>query len=176
MSGFRTLGSRTIAEEAFLRLDRATVTTPDGSPIKRVIVAHPGAVAAVPIIGDDVIMIEQHRAPVGRPLLEIPAGKLDIPGEDRRDTAERELEEEIGYSPGRLVHLIDLLTTPGFSDECITIYLATDLEAVPPRPVGAEEHHAQLVRMTLGEAVAQVHAGVITDAKTVAGLLLVAGR
>jgi 8-oxo-dGTP pyrophosphatase MutT (NUDIX family) len=176
MSGFRTLGSRTIAEEAFLRLDRATVTTPDGSPIKRVIVAHPGAVAAVPIIGDDVIMIEQHRAPVGRPLLEIPAGKLDIPGEDRRDTAERELEEEIGYSPGRLVHLIDLLTTPGFSDECITIYLATDLEAVPPRPVGAEEHHAQLVRMTLGDAVAQVHAGVITDAKTVAGLLLVAGR
>jgi len=176
MSGFRTLGSRTIAEEAFLRLDRATVTTPDGTPIKRVIVAHPGAVAAVPIIGDDVILIEQHRAPVGRPLLEIPAGKLDIPGEDRRDTAERELEEEIGYSPGRLVHLIDLLTTPGFSDECITIYLATDLEAVPPRPVGAEEHHAQLVRMTLGDAVAQVHAGVITDAKTVAGLLLVAGR
>ena len=165
MSGFRTLGSRTIAEEAFLRLDRATVTTPDGSPIKRVIVAHPGAVAAVPIIGDDVILIEQHRAPVGRPLLEIPAGKLDIPGEDRRDTAERELEEEIGYSPGRLVHLIDLLTTPGFSDECITIYLATDLEAVPPRPVGAEEHHAQLVRMTLCDAVAQVHAGVITDAK-----------
>lgn len=176
MSGFRTLGSRTIAEEAFLRLDRATVTTPDGTPIKRVIVAHPGAVAAVPIIGDDVIMIEQHRAPVGRPLLEIPAGKLDIPGEDRRDTAERELEEEIGYSPGRLVHLIDLLTTPGFSDECITIYLATDLEAVPPRPAGAEEHHAQLVRMTLSDAVAQVHAGVITDAKTVAGLLLVAGR
>ncbi len=176
MSGFRTLGSRTIAEEAFLRLDRATVTTPDGTPIKRVIVAHPGAVAAVPIIGDDVILIEQYRAPVGRPLLEIPAGKLDIPGEDRRNTAERELEEEIGYSPGRLVHLIDLLTTPGFSDECITIYLATDLEAVPPRPVGAEEHHAQLVRMTLRDAVAQVHAGVITDAKTVAGLLLVAGR
>ena len=176
MSGFRTLGSRTIAEEAFLRLDRATVTTPDGTPIKRVIVAHPGAVAAVPIIGDDVILIEQYRAPLGRQLLEIPAGKLDIPGEDRRNTAERELEEEIGYSPGRLVHLIDLLTTPGFSDECITIYLATDLEAVPPRPVGAEEHHAQLVRMTLGDAVARVHAGVITDAKTVAGLLLVAGR
>ena len=176
MSGFRTLGSRTIAEEAFLRLDRATVTTPDGSPIKRVVVAHPGAVAVVPIIGDDVIMIEQHRTPVGRALVEIPAGKLDIPGEDRRDTAGRELEEEIGFSPGRLVHLIDLLTTPGFSDECITIYLATDLKAVPPRPVGAEEHHARLVRMRLDEAVEQVRSGVITDAKTVAGLLLASGR
>jgi 8-oxo-dGTP pyrophosphatase MutT (NUDIX family) len=176
MSGFRTLGSRTIAEEAFLRLDRATVTTPDGTSIKRVVVAHPGAVAVVPVIGDDVIMIEQHRAPVGRPLLEIPAGKLDIPGEDRRETAERELEEEVGFTPGRLVHLIDLLTTPGFSDECITIYLATDLEAVPPRPVGAEEHHAQLIRMPFSEAVDQVRAGVITDAKTVAGLLLAEER
>lgn len=176
MSGFRTLGSRTIAEEAFLRLDRATVVTPDGTSIKRVVVAHPGAVAVVPIIGDDVIMIEQHRAAVGRPLVEIPAGKLDIPGEDRRDTAERELEEEIGFRPGRLVHMIDLLTTPGFSDECITIYLATDLEAVPARPVGEEEHHSRLVRMRLEEAVQQVRAGVITDAKTVAGLLLAAGR
>ncbi|MEA2023504.1 MAG: NUDIX hydrolase [Actinomycetota bacterium] len=176
MSGFRTLGSRTIAEEAFLRLDRATVTTPDGNPIKRVVVVHPGAVAVVPIVGDDVIMIEQHRAAVGRPLLEIPAGKLDIPGEDRRHTAERELEEEIGFTPGNLEHLIDLLTTPGFSDECITIYLATDLIAVAMRPMGAEEHHARVVRIPLDEAVEQVRSGVITDAKTVAGLLLVAGR
>jgi ADP-ribose pyrophosphatase len=176
MSDFRTLGSRTIAEESFLRLDRATVTTPDGAVIKRVVVAHPGAVAVVPIIGDDVILIEQHRVPVGRPLLEIPAGKLDIPGEDRRTTAERELEEEIGFTPGHLEHLTDLLTTPGFSDECITIYLATDLAAVPARPAGAEEHHARVVRMRLDEAVEQVHAGVITDAKTVAGLLLAAGR
>ena len=176
MSGFRTLGSRTIAEEAFLRLDRATVVTPDGAAIKRVVVAHPGAVAVVPIIGDDVILIEQHRAPIGRSLLEIPAGKLDVPGEDRRDTAERELEEEIGFTPGRLEHLTDLLTTPGFSDECITIYLATDLKAVPARPMGAEEHNATVVRMRLADAIEDVRAGVITDAKTVAGLLLAIGR
>ncbi len=176
MSGFRTLGSRTIAEEAFLRLDRITVTTPDGTTVKRVVVAHPGAVAIVPMIDGDVIMIEQHRPAVGRSLLEIPAGKLDIPGEDRRETAERELEEEIGFTPGHLEHLTDLLTTPGFSDECITIYLATDLAAVPARPAGIEEHHARVVRMRLNEAVDQVRAGVIADAKTVAGLLLAAGR
>lgn len=176
MSGFRTLGSRTIAEEAFLRLDRATVVTPDDAVIKRVVVAHPGAVAIVPIVGDDVILIEQHRVPVGRSLLEIPAGKLDVPGEDRRHTAERELEEEIGFTPGRLDHLTDLLTTPGFSDECITIYLATGLTAVPARPMGAEEHHATVVRMRLADAIEDVRAGVITDAKTVAGLLLSTGR
>ncbi len=176
MNAFRTVGSRTIAEEAFLRLDRATVLTPEGHTIKRVVVAHPGAVAVVPIIGNDVILIEQHRVPVGRPLLEIPAGKLDIPGEDRRETAGRELEEEIGFTPGRLDRLIDLLTTPGFSDECITIYLATDLSPVPPRPVGAEEDHALVVRMPMDEAVEQIRTGVITDAKTVVGLLLAAGR
>ncbi|MEA3501376.1 MAG: NUDIX hydrolase [Actinomycetota bacterium] len=176
MSGFRTLGSRTIAEESFLRFDRATVVTPDGIPISRVVVAHPGAVAVVPIIGDDVILIEQHRVPVGRPLLEIPAGKLDVPGEDRREAARRELEEEIGFTPRHLEHLTDLLTTPGFSDECITIYLATELEAVPPRPEGAEEHHATVIRMRLVEAVERIHAGRITDAKTVAGLFLAAGR
>jgi ADP-ribose pyrophosphatase len=176
MSGFRTLGSRTIAEESFLRLDRATVTTPDGATIERIVVAHPGAVAVVPIIGDDVVMIEQHRAAVGRSVLEIPAGKLEIPGEDRRKTAERELEEEIGFTPGILEHLTDLLTTPGFSDECITIYRATGLVAVPARPAGVEERHARVLRVPLDEAVASVRGGVIADAKTVVGLLLAAGR
>lgn len=176
MSGFRTLGSRTIAEESFLRLDRATVTTPDGETLERLVVAHPGAVAVVPLIDDDVVMIEQYRTPVGRALLEIPAGKLDIPGEDRRNTAARELEEEIGFAPGHLEHLTDLLTTPGFSDECITIYLATGLKPVPARPVGAEEHHARIVRMPLAEAIEQVREGTITDAKTVVGLLLASGR
>ncbi len=176
MSGFRTIGSRTIAEELFLRLDRAVVETPDGGVIERVIVAHPGAVAVVPLIDGDVILIEQHRAAVGRGLLEIPAGKLDIPGEPRRETAARELEEEVGYAPGRLEHLTDLLTTPGFSDECITIYLGTDLRPVEARPVGIEEDHASIVRVPLSDAVDRVLAGEITDAKTVAGLLLTSAR
>jgi len=130
----------------------------------------------VPIIDGDVILIEQHRPAVDRALLEIPAGKLDIPGEPRPDTAIRELEEEIGYTPGRLEHLTDLLTTPGFSDECITIYLGTDLTPVPARPVGVEEDHATIIRMPLDRAVAMVSDGTIQDAKTIAGLLLASGR
>ncbi len=176
MGEFRMIGARTIAEEAFLRLDRATIATPNGQTITRVVVSHPGAVAVVPILGDDVFLFEQHRAALGRNLLEIPAGKLDVPGEDRREAARRELEEEIGFSPGLLEHLTDMITTPGFCDEVITIYRASDLEAIASHPVGAEEEHATIVRIPFSEALDRVHAGEITDAKTVVGLLLAAGR
>ena len=176
MHDFRMIGARTISEEAFLRLDRATITTPSGQTVTRVVVAHPGAVAVVPLIGDDVLLFEQHRAPLGRDLLEIPAGKLDVPGEDRTEAARRELEEEIGYSPGLLEHLTDLITTPGFCDEVITIYRATGLEEVSSQPVGVEEEHARIVRMPLSEALERVHAGEINDAKTAVGLLLAVGR
>ena len=176
MGEFRMIGARTIAEEVFLRLDRATIATPNGQTITRVVVSHPGAVAAVPILGDDVFLFEQHRAALGRNLLEIPAGKLDVPGEDRREAARRELEEEIGFSPGLLEHLTDMITTPGFCDEVITIYRASGLEAIATHPVGVEEEHATIVRMPFYEALDRVHAGEITDAKTVVGLLLAAGR
>ena len=95
---------------------------------------------------------------------------------DRAETARRELEEEIGFTPGHLDHLTDLLTTPGFCDEVITIYRATDLTPVPTNPIGAEEEHATIIQIPLIDAVDQVRAGVITDAKTVAGLLLAANQ
>ena len=176
MADFRLIGARTIAEEAFLRLDRATIATPDGRVVTRVVVSHPGAVAVVPILDGDVFLFGQHRASIGRNLLEIPAGKLDVPGEDRREAARRELAEEIGFAAGRLDHLTDLITTPGFCNEVITIYRATNLEKVSSQPVGAEEEHATILRMPLEEAIRRVHAGEITDAKTVVGLLLVADR
>jgi len=75
-----------------------------------------------------------------------------------------------------LEHLTDMITTPGFSDEVITIYRASDLEAIASHPVGAEEEHATIVRIPFSEALDRVHAGEITDAKTVVGLLLAAGR
>lgn len=176
MTSFRTVGSRTVAEEAFLHITRATITTPNGDTVKRVVINHPGAVAVVPILDGDVFLIDQYRAALDRNLLEIPAGKLDVPGEDRDEAARRELEEEIGFTPGRLDHLTDLLTTPGFCDEVITIYRATDLAPVPTNPIGAEEEHATIVRISLAEAVDRVRDGSITDAKTVVGLLLTAGQ
>jgi len=176
VTGFRLLGRRTIAQAAFLRLDRLHYVTPDGSAMVRVSVHHPGAVAVVPVVDGDVILIEQFRAPLGQPLLEIPAGKLDIFGEDPEAAAIRELEEEVGRTTDHVELLTVLCTTPGFSDERISIYLATDLREVPAKPVGVEEHHAVLHVLALAEAVEMVTSGEIVDAKSVAGILLAARR
>lgn len=142
----------------------------------RAAIHHPGAVAVVPVEGRDIMLIEQFRAPLGGTLLEIPAGKLDVSGEDREAAALRELEEEMGRTAERLELLTELATTPGFSDERIAIYLATNLHEVPSQPVGAEERYAIVRTMPLGAAVDLVKDGTIVDAKSVAGILLAAHR
>lgn len=136
----------------------------------RVVVHHPGAVAVVPIVGDDVILIEQYRAPLESRLLELPAGKRDREGEPAEKTAARECEEEIGMRPGKLTSLGSVYTTPGFSDERIWLFLAEDLEPVEARPQGVEEEQSSIVRMPIVEALRRVDEGSIVDAKTVIGL------
>ena len=74
---FRLVGDRTVARVSFLRIDRLHYASVDGAHIERVAVRHPGAVVVVPLDGNDVVLIEQFRAPIGRRLLELPAGKLD---------------------------------------------------------------------------------------------------
>lgn len=176
MTGFRFLGRTTVAEAAFLRLEYLHYVTPDGSLMDRVSVHHPGAVAVVPVIDGGVVMIEQFRAPLGEALLEIPAGKLDVAGEDPAVAAIRELEEEVGRTTDHVELLTVLCTTPGFTDERISIYLATGLRDVPAAPVGVEEQHASLHVLPLDEAVEMVGRGDIVDAKSVAGILLAARR
>jgi len=149
-----------------------TVETPSGEHVERIVVEHPGAVAVVPRVGSDVVLVAQYRAAVSRVVLEIPAGKLDEPGESPEDAARRELAEETGYEARNLVHLTDLLTAVGFSDEKISIYLADDPIPGTARPVGAEEEYAEVIMMPWAEAVSRVRAGSITDAKTVAGILI----
>jgi len=133
-------------------------------------------VAVVPIIGDEVVLIEQYRAAAGQSILEIPAGKMDDPSHDRLHTAARELEEETGMRAGTMTLLTDLWTAIGFCDERIAIFLAEDLIEGDRVPVGAEEEEATIVRMPFDDAISMVHEGAITDAKTVAGLLLAAAR
>ncbi|GMQ84626.1 MAG: NUDIX hydrolase [Acidimicrobiia bacterium] len=176
MAGFHTTGSRSIADVGFARLDEVTIEAPDGTRAVRYALRLPNAVAIVALDGDDVVLIEQFRAPIGEAILEIPAGMLDIPGEDAITAARRELVEEVGFSAGRLDHLTDILTSPGVTDELISLYLAEGIEPVPRRPEGPEERHATVVTMPLAEAVEQVRIGRIRDAKSVIGLLLVAQR
>lgn len=171
--GFEIVGTTTANDLGFLRVDIATVRTPAGDSIERVVVVHPGAVAVVPMCGDELVLIEQYRAPVDAIVVEIPAGKLDKQGEDRRTAAARELTEETGYVADELTHLTDLRTGVGFTNEEITIFYAQSVTPGSAQPQGAEELEARVFTMPFSLAVEHVEKGLITDAKTVAGILLV---
>src|SRR4051812_33819436 len=126
----------------------------------REIVHHPGACAAIPLIGDDVLLVRQFRDAVGETLLEVPAGVRDVEGESVADCAAREVLEETGYRVTHIEPLGRVFTSPGFADEEIDLFLAH----VEPDPEHDPEDEIELVRMPLVEAVAAVRDGRITDA------------
>ena len=114
------------------------------------------------------LLVRQHRPAVGSSPLELPAGLID-PGEQPIDTARRELEEETGYLARRIEPLVRFYTSPGFTDELIHIFAATELVRTAVRLEDEEE--IDLVQMPLAAALELVLNGELSDAKTVAGLL-----
>src|SRR5947209_2635885 len=131
MTAERPLGSRRIYEGRVISLRTDDVELRSGQRAVREIVEHRGAVAMVPLINGDVMLVRQFRAAVGRALLEIPAGSLE-PGESVESCLQRELAEEIGMRAGRTEHLITFYPSPGFLTEAVHVYAARDL--VPHRP------------------------------------------
>ncbi|MGW5673020.1 NUDIX domain-containing protein, partial [Micromonospora sp. NPDC003776] len=154
------------------------VTMPGGGTATRDYVTHVGAVAVVAL--DDagqVVLIRQYRHPVGRHLWELPAGLMDVRGEDLADAARRELAEEADLTAGAIDVLVDLHSSPGFTNEVVRVFLARDLADVPAdqrHDRSDEEADLQVVRVDLDEAVRMVLAGEITNASCVAGLLAAA--
>jgi 8-oxo-dGTP pyrophosphatase MutT (NUDIX family) len=176
-TGFRTLGERTLYEGSVISLAIGTFEAPDGHRFEREIVHHPGAVSVVALHDDGrVVLLRQFRAPLGRELLEIPAGKRDVEGEPPEVTARRELEEETGLRAGSLEKLVEFHNSVGFSDEHSHVFLARELEPVAVDRQGVEERHMTIELVPLDEALAMIDAGAITDAKTVIGLTLAARR
>ncbi|MDQ3886407.1 MAG: NUDIX hydrolase [Actinomycetota bacterium] len=154
-----------------LRADH--VVMPSGSIAKREVLEHPGAVAIVPLDAEQrVVLIHQYRHPLGRALWELPAGLLDIAGEEPVETARRELAEEVGIAATDWSVLLDLAPSPGFSDESVRVFLARGLSEVT-RPAGADNEEADLEihRVPLHEAVHRVLSGEIVNSSTAAGLL-----
>lgn len=174
--GFRLVGVRHVGRSSFLDVQRLHMISPRGVIMERSVVRHPGAVAIVPVDGDDVILIKQYRAPTNSWLLEIPAGKLDVPGEALEEAAKRELEEEVGFRAGTIEPLSSFWTTPGFSDERMWVYLATNLTPVGARPHGAEEEVSEIVRTPIDSVRRLLAADEIEDAKTIIGLVAMLAR
>jgi len=148
----------------------------NGSTLVREFVKHPGAVAILAI--DDqqrVLLIRQYRHPVRSYLWEIPAGLLDIPGEDRLTAAKRELMEETGYEAETWTKLSDFMTTPGGNDEVITIYLAQNLKHVGHNlQLEGEEVDMLKEWFPLHEALASVLASEIQSPSAVVGIMAAA--
>ncbi|WP_370324968.1 NUDIX domain-containing protein [Euzebya sp.] len=178
--GFDLVGSETVFRSSFTTIRRDRIRMPDGDVTEREIAEHLSAVGAVPLDADDrVVLVRQYRHAFGRHYLEIPAGKLDVDGEDPAAAMRRELAEEVELAAADLETLVTFTNSAGWTTEQTTVYLATGLSA-EPRPddfdLTHEEADMEVVRIPLDEAVAMVHAGEIVDSKTVIGLLAVADR
>ena len=174
MSPFRILSSQTLVETGFIRLAELEVEG-EGERFTRLVVRHPGAVVAVPVEPDreHVLLVSQYRAAADRELLEVVAGKRDVEGEAPETTASREMHEEIGRRPGRLVKLCEFFNSPGFCDEYTHLYAALDVEKLDaPAAVNAEERAMTVERVHFDEVDDLIADGRIVDAKSIVGLLL----
>jgi 8-oxo-dGTP pyrophosphatase MutT (NUDIX family) len=151
---------------ARVRVD--TVRYEDGEESEREVVSHPGAVAVVAHDGERIYLVRQPREPVGEPdLLELPAGKLDEEGESPLDTARRELEEEIGKAAESWEKLATFYSSPGFSDEEVHVYLATDLH--DSEAEASENERIEVSAVPLAELDRVIED--CRDAKSLVGLL-----
>lgn len=167
------LFEKTLTEEykykgRIINLKVQQVELPNGNVNSREIVEHPGAVAIVPFLNEStIIMVEQFRKALDQVLLEIPAGKIDK-GEAPEKCGMRELEEETGYKAGSFEYLGKIVTAPGFTDEVIHIYKATDLYKGETNM--DEDEFINLKTFTLEEVKTMVKSGEIIDSKTIAAL------
>lgn len=155
-----------------LTVYRDRVRLPNGSESEREWIDHPGAAAVVPLLDDGrVILVRQFRYPVGAEFIEVPAGKLDFPGEPPEAVASRELEEETGWRAGRLTSLGAYHMAIGYTNEIIHCYLADNLMQVGSKL--DEDEFLEVLYIPFDEALQMVADGRITDVKSVVSLLMV---
>ena len=165
----KTLSSRLVYEGRAVKLRVDTVQTLGGRQTTREVVEHSDCVAIIALDADDkALLVKQFRKPVGKELLEIPAGGIG-PDEDPVTTVCREMREETGYLPRKVEKLGGFYSTPGYCTEYLYLYLATDLT---PSPLHAEDTDSiSLVRVLITQIPSLIASGNICDAKSIAGLL-----
>ena len=169
---FETTSSETLHTGKIFALRKDQVRMPGGKIVTREVVEHYGAVGVVAIDDEGRLpMVYQYRHPFGRRLWELPAGLLDVNGEAPHLTAARELREEAGLQAQSWQVLVDLDSTPGFSDESVRVYLATGLTQVDRPEAQDEEADMTMQWYPIAEAVRRVFSGEIVNALAVAGIL-----
>ena len=165
----KTLSSAYIYRGKIINLRQDKVKLSDGRETVREIVEHPGAVVILALTDKkEVVMIRQFRKPADEVLWELPAGKVE-PGEDLKNCALREFEEETGYYPRKIKKLITFFSTPGFCNERLTLFLAEDLEKRNKNEDADEFIEVELIKPS--EALKLVQENIIKDAKTIIGIL-----
>ena len=164
-----TIESTTHYEGAILSLRKDRVRMPNGRITVREVVEHSDSVCMVPLDADgNVLLVRQYRKPTESALLEVPAGGIEE-GETPEEAAMRELQEEVSHVAGALTPLAGFWLAPGWCDEYMYAFLATDL-----RPSDLEQDYDEMVetiRVPLGETIALIERGEIQDAKSIASLL-----
>jgi len=164
----RRLSSRLVYDGKLLKVHSDTVRLPDGATAEREWIDHPGAVAVLAVTdAGELVMEHQFRYPLGRDMIEVPAGKID-PGEDPLATAKRELREETGYTAAEWAHVATIHLAIGYSNEHIEIYLARRLSHEGAKL--DDEEFLEVLTLPLATALAWVREGKITDSKTVSTL------
>lgn len=160
----KTLDSETVYDGKIIKVLRDQALLEDGSSALREVVRHRGAAAVLALDGGgNAFFVKQFRYPLGRVLLEAPAGKLD-PGEEPLACAKRELSEECGLEGARWTELGPMLSSPGFCDEVIWLFLAEELSEVGQKL--DEDEFLDVVKMPLDEAYRMALSGALPDAKT----------
>lgn len=150
-------------------VDLVTVELPNGKITTRDVVRHPGASVVIPITDEGIVyLVKQYRKPINKICLELPAGKLDK-GEDPKECALRELKEETGLDTLNIRHVTSVHSAPGFTDEVLHMYLATEL--IEGKACADEDEFISTEKMHINEVIDMIFKNEITDAKTIIGIL-----
>lgn len=166
--------SQSIFRGAVFEVVRDRLREENGYEIVREIVRHSGGAGCLPLFDDGrIALVKQYRHPARRELLEIPAGKIES-DETPMACATRELEQEIGFRAGRIEALAEFYSTPGFCEERLYVYLATDLQPVEQNL--DHDEFVEVVYLPFTEAVMMAERGGLEDSKTIIALLLAAQR
>lgn len=164
-----TIEKELIMDGKVIKVEKHRVSLPNQKESIREVVKHPGAVAILAVKDGKILFVEQYRKALEHTLIEIPAGKVEI-GEDRMNTAKRELEEETGYTSKQLSLVHEFYVSPGFCDEFISLYF-TDTLVESGELIPDDDEFVKHYWLTFDEASQWIKEGKIKDAKTMIALM-----